>query len=242
MTSAQKWDQVTVLPEKEDEFAHALSRYRAENFEAAYREFDFLTKSERLHQRMTASFLLAGKSLMKLARYAEAILYFDRLIDLFPQSNYADDALLAEASCHYHLSNYLRSVQNLFLLVDWSSDEALLTQTEKLANIIMRQQMNLEELRSLKRFAKGEGSSALLVLNLAERELTLGSTEKAIEILQDYKGNYGSSKYISEVDELLDKAKTPGTRSVKIGVVLPLSGYFSEEGLGVLRGIRFAQL
>ena len=98
---AQKWNLVTVVPEQDLNFEEALEVYRLENYQAAFERFDALTTTENLHQRMTISLLMAGKSLIKLERYADAILYFDRLVDLFPQSGYVDDALFAEATCNY---------------------------------------------------------------------------------------------------------------------------------------------
>ncbi len=239
---AQKWNLVTVVPEQDLNFEEALEVYRLENYQAAFEHFDVLTTAEKLHQRMTVSLLMAGKSLIKLERYADAILYFDRLVDLFPQSSYADDALFAEATCNYYLDKYPRAMQNWFLVVDLSSQAPMIDKSSELANMIMRRRMSLEELRSLRRFAKGENSLALLALQLAERELTEGSTERAIRILEEYKDKFNSARHAASVDQLLSEAQTPGSRAVKVGVVLPLSGYFSAEGRGVLRGIRFAQM
>ncbi|RMF68981.1 MAG: hypothetical protein D6743_02635, partial [Calditrichaeota bacterium] len=41
---------------------------------------------------------------------------------------------------------------------------------------------------------------------------------------------------------LLDKARLARNRPVKVGVVLPLTGVYQEQGLGVLRGIDFAYM
>ncbi|NIR52336.1 ABC transporter substrate-binding protein [candidate division KSB1 bacterium] len=238
---SQQWKSVKVLPNKEAQFRQALREYSSEKYRAAFDDFEALATSRELHQRMTASLLMTGKSLYQLGRYSDAIPYFDKLITTFPRSKYIDDAYYEKGISHYRLGNYSDAVVNLLGSADWSSENALIAGSKKLARYLMRSELSLQEMRDLTQFANGEHSAALITIEMAQKELREGSTERAISLLKDYKKKYGSKQYLPTVDRLLKEAETSGGRPMKVGVILPLSGYFAEEGMGVLRGVKFAQ-
>ncbi len=239
---AQKWTEVKSLPEKEVEFQKALYQYKVKNYQSAFIDFETLSNSRDLHQRITASLLMTGKSLYHLDRYLEAIPYFEKLINYFPQSRYVDDAHYAKASCDFRLGIYTSSVSDFLWVVDWSSQDALVSKSKRLANSIMRSNISLSELYKLQKLVNGEKSAALVTLELAKRELLEGSSENAVSILKYYKKRYNSNIYSSTIDQLLKEAERGDKRPFKVGVLLPLTGYFAEEGLGILRGIQYSQM
>ncbi|MFQ5649665.1 MAG: penicillin-binding protein activator [bacterium] len=231
---------VRVAAKSEKAFKSALTRYVGKDYRAALAGFKSLANSETLHHRMTATLLMTGKSLYHLGRYAEALPYYDRLISTFPQSKYLDDAYYARASANYRLNRRNDAVKDLLWLVDKSSERRLAIKGRKLANQIMRADLSSSELRRLLRYAKGDGSSALVTSALARQQILNGATDDAVSLLNRYKRRHGASAHTAQIDQLLTEAKSMVNRPVKVGVILPLSGYYSEEGLGVLRGVRFA--
>lgn len=237
----QQWTTVKTIPKKETEFRQALLQYRLKDYKAAFVGFEPLANSRALHQRVTASLLMTGKSLYRLERYADAIPYFDKLIDLFTQSKYVDDAYYAKALCNYRLGNLSAAVTNALQAADWSSDAVLVSRSKRLANLVLRSDLSLSAMRRLLRAATGEHSSALVTIALARKELSEGSREKAISLLRAYKRKYNSKQYLPQIDQLLNEAEGSEGRPLKVGVILPLTGYYAEEGRGVLRGIQFAQ-
>ena len=239
---AQEWKTVVVRPEKEAEFQEALQNYKLEYYERALEQFESLANSSELHQRVTGSLLMTGKCLIKLDRFADALPYFSKLTTSFPKSQYVDDALYAKATCNYFLNEYFKATQNLMWVVDSGSNDTVVSKSVGLANRLMRTYLSTSDLRNLMKFVSGESSSALVTLQLAQKNLSEGSTEEAINLLRNYKASFTSSKYSAKIDRLLREAQTYGARAVKVGVLLPLTGYFSEEGLAVLQGIRFAQM
>lgn len=238
--SARAQESVQVEPVVETEFKRVLRLYRAQDYQAAFDGFQALVNARVLHQRMTASLLMTGKSLYQLGRYAEAIPYFQRLIGRFPQSRYVDDAYYEIGACHFRLKDYVDAAKNFLWVADWSKDPKLSERSKEVASFMLRSKLSRSDLDSLLQFSQGETSAALVTLEFAKKELNAGSAEKAARLLKNFKSQHDSREYAAQIDQLLKKAESAGSGIVKVGVVLPLTGYYSEQGLGVLRGIKFA--
>ncbi len=233
---------VRVVNDKEVDFRGALRQYRSKDYLKAFAGFESLSNSGTLHHRMTASLLMTGKSLYHLEKFADATRYSDKLIDIFSQSRYVDDAYFLKASSYYRLNDSFNAARYFLWISDWSSDNRLVAKSQRIANSLIRSKLSLSELNKLLQFANGETSAALVTIGLAKQEIKNGSGKRAVSLLQNYKKKFGPSGYIEQIDDLLREAESPGSQAIKIGVVLPLSGFFSEEGQGVFRGIKFAHL
>ncbi|MFQ5706232.1 MAG: penicillin-binding protein activator [bacterium] len=229
------------VPEVEPEFQQALAAYNSGHYQLALAKFQKLSRPTIVHQMVTASLLMTGKTLYKLERYGEAEIEFNKLINRFPVSTYVDDAYYGKAEVNYRQNKYLKAVKDLFWVLDKSVNKKLLRMSSRLANFIMNSELNLADLRKLVNFARSENSVALLTIQLARRELSIGSSDKAAAILREYKRKYRSSTYLPQIDQLLKETESGKLRALRVGVLLPLTGYFAKEGLGVLRGIQYGQ-
>lgn len=231
---------VKVVPENEDTFRKALTLYVAKNYNRAFVNFESLSSTKVIHQRTTATLLMTGKSLYKLNRYLDAIPYFDRLISGFSKSKYLDDAFYGRSTSNYKLHDYFSSVEDLLWIVDNSSNSKLV---EKSKNLALQAAENLtsDDFERLLRSGTGESSAAVLTIAYARSKMEQGSPDVARTILNNYKQKYRRNQFTAQIDQLLSNSDRAESNSFKIGVVLPLSGYFSEEGLAVLHGIKFAQ-
>jgi len=181
-----------------------------------------------------------GKSLSKLERYSESVPHFSRLIDSFPQSKYLDDAFYGRSVSRFRLEQHKQAAEDLLWLSDFSNEKKLLRKAIPLFQYILRNKLSVPDLRSLQSKAETENSEALITTAIARQELASGAEQSAFEVLTRYKQQFGSNAYSGEIDQLIREARTASNRPPAIGVVLPLSGIFGEEGKGVLRGIRFA--
>lgn len=239
-TYAQETRTVQIVNDMEVDFRRALRLYRSKDYLKAFAGFESLSNSTVIHHRMTASMLMTGKSLYHLEKFSDATRYSDKLIDTFSQSRYVDDAYFLKASSYYRLNDSFNAARYFLWISDWSSDNRLTVKSHRIVNSIIRSKLSLSELNKLLQFANGETSAALVTIGLAKKEVKNGSARRAVSLLKNYKKKFGPSGYIEQIDELLQEAENPGSQSIKIGVVLPLTGFFSEEGQGVFRGIKFA--
>ncbi len=237
---SQQSQKVEIVADAEGNFKKALRIYVDQDYGLAGRKFISLVAAEPLHHRMTASLLMAGKSLYKLRRYVDSILYFDRLVTSYPQSKYVDDAFYARATARYRLGQHIEAVKDLLWVTGYSREQELLRRSTRLAKYLMATQLSSKEVEGLLQYASGEQASALVSMALAGHELQKGAIDYALAVLENHKKRYAHGKYARQIDELIGEVRNGGNRVTGVGVVLPISGYFSEEGLGVLRGIKFA--
>jgi ABC-type branched-subunit amino acid transport system substrate-binding protein len=238
---AQDWARVKVIPERDNDFKKALILYKAGEYVSALKLFYDLAASRDLHQRTTAALLMSGKCLYQLDRFNEALPYYDKLITTFPQSSYVDDAYFARARAYYQLQQFFNAAKDFLWIADWSQQPALAAQSAALAAKIIRAKLSLAETRDLLAAANGEHSAATTIIELARKEIADGAPEKAEALLKDFKRRYDSKKYQSTLEQLQKDIQLSLARSVKMGVILPLTGFYAEEGQAILRGIKFAK-
>jgi ABC-type branched-subunit amino acid transport system substrate-binding protein len=239
--NAQNWTTVRPNPERDEDFKKALILYKSEEYRSALANFETLTSSRDLHQHMTASLLMSGKCLHQLQRYSEALPFYDKLISTFPRSSYLDDAHFARASALYKMEELSKAVRDFLWVADWSHQPVLAAKSATLAAKITRAKLSLPETRNLLAVANGENSAAIAIVELARKEIAEGSAERAEALLRDYKRKYDSKKHLPSFDQLQREAQSSAASSVKVGVILPLTGYYADEGQGILQGIKFAQ-
>ncbi len=228
---------VRLKSEVEKAFKRALTDYVGKRYDSAMSEFESLANSEQAHHRLTAALLMTGKSKYKIGKYTQALPYYERLIDSFPRSRYHDDALYARAAANYRLGKSMSATRDWLGLLDNSQEATLRSKSTQLATQFMRTELSISELRRLARTSKGASGAAFVTLELAQQLLASGATDDAIASLRDYQKRFGSN---DKVNKLLGSARTWASRPIKVGVLLPLSGYYGDEGKSVLRGIRFA--
>lgn len=226
--------------EIETTFKIAMRKYLAKDYDDALRHFNSLASYSVAHHRMTSALLMTGKSMYKLGRYQKALTYFDRLISAFPDSKYIDDAYYGRAATFYRMGHFRDSAKDLLWIADFSEDNKLLRKSVRLSRHILQSELSDSELRQLLANARGEFSSALATVAFATVELRAGRNQSATDILTIHKRKYQSGPLTSQINQLLREASSESASRTKIGVILPLSGVFKEEGLGVMRGIKFA--
>jgi ABC-type branched-subunit amino acid transport system substrate-binding protein len=234
------WQQVQYSEEAERSFSEGLILYRDGQYEQARLRFAALVAGVPASQRITAAYLMYAKSLQKLGAYREANQHAQELVDRYPWSNYVDDAHAVMAWNWFSLGNAFEAAREYMLVLDGSQDERLRSIAARQLDALASAHLSLDELKRLELDYVRERSRALLTIKLAERELQSGQQEDALRRLKRLVELYPKSQQSSRVRALLEAAQSETAGRAKIGVILPLSGYFGEQGRAVLRGMRCA--
>lgn len=227
-------------PEVERLFKRALQNYKKQDYELARVELENLITVFPQNHRITACLLLLGKTQYKLKEYEGAIATFMKLLTGFPRSAYVDDAHYQLASCYYRQGRYKDCVAELLWLLEHRVDPRLRERAEALARRIIPLRLPQGEIEELREGIKAESAFWVLTYALAERELKLGNRKKATSLLKDFISRFPRGAHKREAEELLEKVRALRVSRINIGVILPLSGYYSEEAKGLLAGIRYA--
>ncbi len=235
-------DGARYIPEVEITFSEGVNDYRNQNYLRAIETFEGLLYRMPVHQRITATYLMLGKSYYKIGSYKKSIAILNELITKFPQSYYLDDAYYAQGFSYYALGQYLHSLQAFLWVADYGKEKKLVEKSRNLALKIIDNNIAFTELQALKDQTTSPIASAILTIKLSQRYMEYGDRDRAISLLQNFVQQFPDNPYLPNIKQLL--SKTPiaiPKEEVAIGVILPLSGTYSQQARGVLAGIQYVQ-
>ncbi len=221
-------------------FYRGVAAYERGDYQDARKTFEFLDSVYPSHRRLTASLLMQGKVLFAQNEIQRAIESYREIINDYPKSEYADDARYGLGLCYFKQDSDIQSVQEFLEVVDSSPDQRLVRKAAGISSDIMDKRMRIEDLRTLLDNVQSEKAKATVTLRLARRELDDQHYEAAQKVIQNYLAHYPKGAYVFQMEELLKEAESLSRGMIKVGIILPLSGSFSEQANGVLSGIEYA--
>ncbi len=231
-----------LVPEVEDLFKQGVQRYRAGDYAGAYEIFVRLVNYPRPHHRATAALLMEGRTLYKLGRYDQAISELRRLIEEFPASTYVDDAHYVIGNSFYRLGSFQQAVSEWLWVFDNSDAPPLVERSEKLAASVMENKLGRQDLLDLRKKVRGQRSLGLVTLELAMADFRSGASGRGLSVLKEYAEKHPDSPFLSRIQEILSNPSFRAGGAPRVGVILPLTGFYAEQGTAMLRGIDFARL
>lgn len=192
------------------------------------------------HQRITITLLMAARSQLRLGAFNEAIQLADRLLNEFPRSKYVDDARFVRASAYYNMGNTGEALRNLLIIINTGESKPLINRCEELAIQIIDVNILKQKLpEMLAEFSHGP-ANGLLTVKLAYHEIVTSQARKAKERLNLFLQGSPDRKYGRAANDLLAMADSYVPSALNVGVILPFSGYFANEGRDLLYGMQFA--
>jgi branched-chain amino acid transport system substrate-binding protein len=237
-----KADNIHYIPDVEVLFSNGVNEFRTGNYEAATRTFERLLNGYPVHQRITAVYIMLGKSYYKTSKFTKAVTVLNELMTKYPTSNYVDDAHYTLAYCHYQLGQYVASLKEFLNVADYGKEKKLVERSRTMAIKVIDNNISTNEIQQLKDTVTGEISSAILTIKHSQRLLDQGDREKAISLLVAFTQQQSKNSYLDHVKDMLKKAHiNAAAQEVTVGVILPLSGDYAEQAKSVLAGIYYAQ-
>ncbi len=221
-------------------FYQGITYYREGRYRETLRMMELIDQVYTDHPRKTGSLLMQGKSFYKLKEYQKSLEAFDRLISNYPQSDYADDALYGVATVYYRMHIPKEALKYLMRVIEEGKDSRLLRKAAKLTSDIMDNLIGEEDLEALVEEMPNERGKAAVALRLGRRKIDESRFQSAKTMLARFLEQYPNSTYAPQVEELLRQAEEMGKGFFKLGVILPLTGTFSEQGNAILQGFQYA--
>ncbi|MBN2008424.1 ABC transporter substrate-binding protein [candidate division KSB1 bacterium] len=232
---------VTYIPEVETLFDQGVSAYQTGNYERARDVFARLLNEYPEHQRITATYLMLGKSYFKLEKYGSAITDLEKLITNFPKSSYVDDAHFTLGYCYYQQEMYIDAVKEFLWVADYAKNKTLQEKGRGYAFRMLDNHFELSELEQLQDEVTGKMGSAIVTLMLARQWDKLGNESRAVSLIEEYMRMHPDHKYKDLLNKYLEKTRSDQrSGEIKIGVLLPLSSEYKDEAQRILNGIKFA--
>jgi ABC-type branched-subunit amino acid transport system substrate-binding protein len=235
-------DSILFRGDVEREFVDAMRNYTAQRFDTAAALFLRILKENPRSHRSTGAAIMGAKAFFQLGNYRESIKLLKDLVDVFPESQYVDDAHYTLGLDYYRLGRYEDAAGEFLVTRQMTRRPKLIAISERMLEMLAMSQLTLQELQMMAPVATIDVTKALLNYSIAEKIFRTGDVKNAEAVLHTVTAMSPDSKYVVEAGQLLARIQKGGV--VKIGVALPLmlkaTQGASKAGLETLEGIQQA--
>jgi len=217
--------------------------------EKSYSEEDFL-RAEELFLRLSKSFpndprysyfqLMIAKCEYHRREYSAAGEKFKRFIRQFPQSSYLPACYLMLGNIAHLQDRPYQAAQNFVYADQFAKEERSKNLAEKSVQPVLSRWLSVKQLEKLSEANRDKDLAPLIFYYLGRRSLEQGRRKEAVDALNYHLEHFPGDENAQEVRFLLQRASSSSSRTVKVGVLIPLSGEFSVYGKSLLSGIELA--
>ena len=226
--------------EPESYFYEGLILFRNGQYEQARLKFILAVADPQQNRRITASYLMLAKTFLKLSDPGFAKKYASLLVQDYPNSRYVGDALAILARLSYQNRDKIEALSQFLSAIEQTESKPLTSYCEKMANQIVDLGVSSGSLEKLLETKKSQVAQSWITLWLARTYYGMGQKDKADEVIEKFLKNKPDARFATAARQMKQIHPDDLMRSVRIGIILPLNGYFSREAWDMLRGIAFA--
>ncbi len=221
-------------------FQQAVDSFENENYSQAAELFDELLTDYPMEPRFSISWFMKARSHHKLGMLEFAEKEFEDFINEFPYSQYIGGALLLLGDIRFQQDDPFGAAYYYIQAYDRLDDSDLKDKARISLRNVIEDHISLARLDDLATRADNYQLSAEMHYLKAKREIRENRPEKAASTISRLKEKYSNSEFALRAQELeFGKSKEdPGL--LRIGMLIPLSGRYSEYGINMLRGIKLA--
>lgn len=228
--------------EVETQFKQGVDFFNNGRYEEALALFDGLLQGNVAHQRLTGALYMRARCAYQLGRLETAVRTLEELQQNFPRSNYVQHAHALLGMIASQKEEYLDAAVEFIWVMETGRNPALRNQASEWARAILEDYLSLSELRRLRKSYTGAKGSPLVVTALARDELAFGDREAGEKLIDDFLRASPDTPVRAELEQLRRTGGDPVATVCRIGVVLPLTGFNADAGMGVYRGIKYAHM
>ena len=234
------WSQLINSGELEENLREAEKSYSEKDYLKAEDIFVGLTESFPTDSRFSYFQLMIAKCEYHLKNYSSAQEKFENLIHQFPQSSFIPTCYFMLGNVVYLQGRIFESAQNFIYAYELARTEKLKTLVRKSLEPLLEKWLSENELEELSATNKDKKLAPPIFFWLGKRSLEQGNYRQAFKALSYYRDNFPHGEDIQEVHLLLQEASISPTKTIKVGVLVPLTGDFSAYGASLLNGIKLA--
>ena len=227
-------------PEVEKAYQKGLQLFKNGRYDVAAWELQNMLILFPKNHRKTSALYLIARARFHEKKYAEANETLDQLLKEFPESRYRYDALFLKAAIAYQQNNIPKCLSLLQKILDGSKNRLLVQQSEKIFYKIIVSNYTIKDISRLQKQYPSYNLKPVWMLAEASKFLAEGEYKKAKKEAESFFEKYPNSPLLAEA-EILKKILSKGPMvSLKIGIILPLTGFYSEQATDVANGIGMA--
>jgi len=223
-------------------FVEAMNFFTSQRYDTAASLFSDILKEYPRNHRSTGASIMGAKAYYHTGNFRESIRLLKDLMDVYPESQYVDDAHYTLGLDYYRLGRFEDAAGEFLVAHQITRRPKLLTISGRMLEMLATNQLTIAELQMLLPEATINETKALLNYSVAQKIFQTGDVKNAEAILHSVTSLPASTKYVTEAEQLLTRIQKGGV--LKVGVVLPLmlkaGPGAPKAGLETLEGIQQA--
>ena len=238
--NSASWSHIINPGQLEEKLREAEKSYSGKDYFKAEDIFFSLSESFPTDSRFSYFQLMIAKCEYHLKNYTLAQERFREFIRQFPRSRFIPTCYFMLGNIAYLQGRSFESSQNFIYAFQLARTEKLKTLTRRSLEPLLEKWLSENELEELSRTNKDKKLAPPIFFWSGKRNLERKNYAEAFEALSYYRDNFPHGENIKEVYLLLQKPSSSLTKTVKVGVLVPLTGDFSVYGASLLNGIKLA--
>jgi ABC-type branched-subunit amino acid transport system substrate-binding protein len=242
LSGQTKSDSIAFRGDVEKDFVEAMRFFSVQKFDTAAIMFSRSMKEYPRSHRTTGTYIMCAKAYYRIGNYRDSIRLLKDLLDLFPESDYADDAHYTLGLDYYRSFRYEDAAQQFLLTRQNSKDPKLIARSEKMLDLLATAHLTIAQLQMLSGEASAAATKAIINYALAEKIFRAGEAKDAQTILRTIVSLSPQTRYVAEALALLNRIEKGGV--LKVGVAIPLMlktpAAASKPAMELLDGVKFA--
>lgn len=240
--NSASWSQIINPSQLEEKLREAERSYSEKDYFRAEDIFVSLSESFPTDPRFSYFQLMIAKCRYHLKDYSSAEEGFKNFIHQFPQSSFISTCYFMLGNIAYLHGEAFESAQNFIYAYELAISEQLRILTRRSLAPLLEKWLSERELEGLSRTNRDRKLAPPIFFWLGKRNLERKNYAEAFEALSYYRDNFPQGEDIQEVYFLLQDASSSSSsvKTVKVGVLVPLTGDFSLYGTSLLNGIKLA--
>jgi len=224
----------------QNRFNQGLVFYQNNDLTQAQYIFSELCDSSSDNPLVTSALLMAAKTSYSLREYDQAISYCTRLIKDYEASRYRAHAYYVRGAAYFRDGNFGTAAQELTFAVEFAESEKLLKLAESTATNIVVGYIGKSTLNKIYSAYPWKQAHPILTIWRAHFARQTGDEGTAEQMLQTLLASNPAPRYKIIAQQLSAGETAQNKHVVRIGIIQPLAGYFSEEANDFLKGMAFS--
>ncbi|MBN2356148.1 penicillin-binding protein activator [candidate division KSB1 bacterium] len=221
-------------------FDRALAFYHNEQYDQARSVLMSLTATTRGNAHITSAYLLLAAVLEKKDDFKAAERYLQILLRNFPHSRYVDHAYFALARHAYKNGQFGEALDHLLTIIERGKNTSLSTLSETIGCKIVASGIESSELEKLVPVHTAKLAQHWLTFWMIRCHLGFGRNAEAEALAEELMAAKPDQRFVRLTQQLLNRPASHLTYPLRIGIIMPLSGYAGADGREFLRGFAYA--
>ncbi len=229
----------------DDKFNSGVKLFEIGNYSNALDVFEWIIEENELNSKTTVSYLFKAKSELRLKRFKNANTTLNKLLLLFPDSKYKNEALLTLAKLYFTTNDYFGAMTKISQIIDETTLPYYIHYAKLTGKKIVLNYLSSSELIRIYNKSERDKTKSFILYLLGQLYFKEGDIQSSKNSFKEILNLFPNSPERDDALNLYKHGgfeKRIGSTETIIGVILPLGNDDDKYSPvnEILEGIRFA--